>query len=261
MRHISSDEVDIRDDAPVDPLLRIEGLRTGFGGNLVLHGVDLEVQRGEVAALLGLNGAGKSVTMKAIGGIVPAWSGSVAFDGEDVTQRPVEARVERGMAHVPQGRQIFPELTVAENLRLGGYTVRRRDRETYEGTLAGLYNRFPLLAWRRDQPAGTLSGGEQAMLAVARALVSQPKLLLIDEPSAGLAPRVVEEVFDLLRGLKRSGFTVLLVEQNVPFALELADRVHVMQRGRIVHESPIEALDREALVAHLGIGRLLSDAV
>lgn len=243
------------------PLLRVTGLRSGFGAHAVLHGVDLEVERGEVAAILGLNGAGKSVTIKVIGGIVPAWDGEIVLDGEDVTGRSVEQRVHAGLAHVPQGRQLFPELTVEENLRVGGYTIRRRDKARYREVVESLYDRFPRLYERRGQAAGTMSGGEQAMLAVARALVSEPELLLIDEPSAGLAPTIVEDVFELLRQVNADGVTILLVEQNVPFALDVADRVHIMQKGRIVHAAPVDELDREELVSHLGIGRLLSASV
>lgn len=242
-------------------VLEVSGLRTGFGANTVLHGVTFEVREGEISAVLGLNGAGKSVTMKTVAGLLPAWDGTVVLDGRDVTADPVEARVVAGMGHVTQGRQIFPELTVEENLRLGGYTLRRRDRERYGAALGDLYERFPRLAERRHQAAGTMSGGEQAMLAVARALVSQPRLLLVDEPSAGLAPAVVEDLYGLLRQVNEDGVTVLLVEQNVAFALDVADRVHIMQRGRIVHEGSVDELDRGELVRHLGIGRLLSGAV
>lgn len=243
------------------PLLQVRGLRAGFGAHAVLHGVDLEVRRGEIAAILGLNGAGKSVTIKVIGGIVPAWDGRVVLDGEDVTGRTVEQRVHVGMAHVPQGRQLFPELTVEENLRLGGYTIRRRDKARYAEVLGSLYDRFPRLYERRGQTAGTMSGGEQAMLAIARALVSEPELLVIDEPSAGLAPSIVEDVFELLQRVNDDGVTILLVEQNVAFALDVADRVHIMQRGRIVHADDVASLDREELVDHLGIGRLLTATV
>lgn len=244
-----------------DAVLQVHGLRAGFGAHAVLHGVDLEVRRGEIAAILGLNGAGKSVTIKVIGGIVPAWDGQVLLNDEDVTGRTVEQRVHAGMAHVPQGRQLFPELSVEENLRLGGYTIRRRDKGRYAEVLGSLYDRFPRLHERRGQSAGTLSGGEQAMLAIARALVSEPDLLLIDEPSAGLAPAIVEDVFELLRKVNDDGVTILLVEQNVPFALDVSERVHIMQRGRIVHAAPVDELDRGELVNHLGIGRLLTSSV
>lgn len=242
-------------------LLEVTAVKAGFGPTTVLHGVDLAVEPHELTAILGLNGAGKSVTLKVVGGQVPAWEGSVVFDGEDITGLGVEQRVARGMGFVPQGRQLFPELTVEENLRLGGYLPRRRDRAASERKAGQLLERFPRLAERRTQPAGTMSGGEQAMLAVARALMSDPKLLLVDEPSAGLAPVIATQVFDLLREVHREGVAVLLVEQNVPLALSVADRINVMQRGRVSYETAAAALDHDRLAAELGIGRLLARAV
>lgn len=242
-------------------LLEVTGLRSGFGPTTVLHGVDLAVQEHELSAVLGLNGAGKSVTLKVIGGLVPAWGGRVVFDGEDVTNLTVEQRVARGMAFVPQGRQLFPDLTVTENLRLGAYVTRRRDRGEADRLQRELFDLFPRLAERRDQLAGTMSGGEQAMLAVARALMAQPKLLLVDEPSAGLSPLVAGQVFDLLKEVHASGVAVLLVEQNVALALRIAHTAHVMQRGRVVHESAVASLDHDALARHLGVGRLLGQTL
>ena len=242
-------------------LLHVEGLRAGFGANTVLHGVDFDVHQGEIVTLLGLNGAGKSVTMKVVGGLVPAWSGQVVLADQDITGLIVEQRVAHGIGHVPQGRQLFPELTVEENLRLGGYLVRRKDRGRYDQVLDRLFTQFPRLAERRSQLAGTMSGGEQAMLAVARALVSEPKLLLIDEPSAGLAPAVCDVLFDLLAEVNQQGVTILLVEQNVRLALRIAQRALIMQRGRVVHESPVSELDGDVLATHLGIGRLLGASV
>jgi branched-chain amino acid transport system ATP-binding protein len=239
-------------------LLEVKGLRAGFGANTVLHGVDFAVEEGEIVTLLGLNGAGKSVTMKVVGGLVPAWSGSVRLAGQDVTAQSVEQRVAQGIGHVPQGRQLFPELTVEENLRLGGYLIRRRQRARYDEVLDRLFTQFPRLAERRQQLAGTMSGGEQAMLAVARALVSEPKLLLVDEPSAGLSPSIADVLFALLAEVNQGGVTILLVEQNVRLALRIAQRALVMQRGRVVHESAVSELDGDVLARHLGIGRLLS---
>jgi branched-chain amino acid transport system ATP-binding protein len=239
------------------PLLQVEGLVAGFGPTTVLHGVDLHVDQDELVCVLGLNGAGKSVTLKVIGGLVPAWKGKVVFDGKDITKLSVEQRVALGMAFVPQGRQLFPELTVSENLRLGGYLPRRRDRAASDAVAAELFERFPRLAERRDQPAGTLSGGEQAMLAVGRALMARPKLLLVDEPSAGLAPIIAAQVVDMLADVARSGVAVFLVEQNVPLALRVAKRAHVMQRGTVVYESEVRTLDQDRLAAELGIGKLL----
>ena len=238
-------------------LLKVEGVRAGFGATTVLHGVDFTVNEGEIAGIFGLNGAGKSVTMKVLAGLVPAWSGSVTFDGIDVTKLSPEKRVAMGMGHVPQGRQVFPALSVEENLRLGAYVLRRKDRSRYPNALASVYERFPKLAQRRDQLAGTMSGGEQASLAVARALINDPKLVLVDEPSAGLAPIVVHELYETLRGVAATGVTMVLVEQNVAFGLELASRAHILQVGRVVYEGPVGELDQTTLARHLGIGRML----
>jgi branched-chain amino acid transport system ATP-binding protein len=240
-----------------DVLLEAKDLRTGFGSNAVLHGISFAVRRGEIAAILGLNGAGKSVTLKAIGGVVPLWSGSLHLDDQDITALEAERRVECGMAHVPQGRQVFGDLTVEQNLRLGAYTLRRRARARYDEVLEGVLERFPILAERRKQFAGTLSGGEQAMLAVSRALMSEPKIVLVDEASAGLAPLMVRELFDMLRLVNESGVTILLVEQNVTFSLEIADRAHIMQRGRIVYDGDVPSLDTDKVANLLGVGRLL----
>lgn len=243
------------------PMLELHGIATGFGGNTVLHGIDLAVPRGGVSGLLGLNGAGKSVTMKVIGGLQPAWEGRVLLDGTDVTDMDPEDRVEAGMAHITQGRQVFGGLTVEQNLRLGAYTLRQRDRGRYAAVLASMYERFPKLGERRGQAAGTMSGGEQAMLAVARALMSEPKVLLVDEPSAGLAPTIVADLFALLEAVNRDGVTILLVEQNIAFALDVVDDIHVLQRGRIVYGGPKDGLDRDELTELLGIGRLLDASV
>ena len=242
-------------------LLRVEGLTAGFGPTTVLHGLTYTVQRGEIAAIFGLNGAGKSVSMKVLAGIVPAWSGTVVLDGQDITRLSAEARVRRGIGHVPQGRQVFSALTVDQNLRLGAYTLRRRDRSRYTAVLDGVYDRFPMLAERRTQVAGTMSGGQQAALAVGRALMSEPALLCIDEPSAGLAPLVVEELLGILKGVAATGVTMVLVEQNVSFGLRLADRAHILQTGRIVHSAPVAEIDSATLAKYLGVGRLLSTGV
>jgi branched-chain amino acid transport system ATP-binding protein len=242
----------------VTALLELDGVRTGFGPTTVLHGVDLSVAAGEATALLGLNGAGKSVTLRTVAGLVPAWAGRIVLDGRDVTGLPAEERVPLGMAHVTQGRGLFPDRSVEENLRLGAYTLRRHRRGRYEPLLAETLERFPRLAERRAQRSGTLSGGERAMLAVARALMAEPRLMLVDEPSAGLAPRAADEVLKMLVDVRSTGVTILLVEQNVRFALDLADRVQVMRRGQIVLDVPAGQLDRAHLVAELGIGRLLA---
>jgi len=238
-------------------LLELQDVQAGFGSQQVLHGVSLRVYEGEIAAVLGLNGAGKSVTLKTIGGVVGVWAGHIRFAERDVTRLSAEERVALGLAHVPQGRQVFPDLTVEQNLRIGAYALRRRDRGRYAGVLDGVLQRFPVLSSRRDQPAGTLSGGEQAMLALGRALMSEPKLVLVDEASAGLAPIAVEKLFETLREVNRSGVTILMVEQNVTFTLKLADRAHIMQQGVIVYDGAVSALDQERVASLLGVGRLL----
>ncbi len=239
------------------PLLSASDLQAGFGSHAVLHGVDLEVRDGDIAGVFGLNGAGKSVTMKVLAGLLPAWSGKVEYAGRDITRLPVEDRVGMGIGNVPQGRQVFPELTVEQNLRLGAYQLRRRDRSRYAAVLDHVFGRFPVLAQRRGQAAGTLSGGEQASLAVGRALMSEPRLLLVDEPSAGLAPKIVEELFEVLADLNAGGLTILLVEQNVTFGLKLVRTAYLLRTGRVVYSGLVAELDRERVVTELGIGRLL----
>ena len=242
-------------------LLSVQGLEAGFGANLVLHGVDLDVKAGTSVGLFGLNGAGKSVTMKVIAGLVPARRGAVVFDGSDVTGMSPEDRARRGMAYTPQARQLFPKLTVEQNLRLGGYVVRRRDKARYASVLSDVYDRFPILRDRRGQQAGSLSGGEQAMLAIGRALVGEPKVLLIDEPSAGLAPAVIDVVLEMLQGLRAEGMTMVLVEQNVTFGFRLVDRAAVMQRGVVVYEGDVASLDTAKVAKLLGVGRLLGKSL
>ncbi|MEX2293133.1 MAG: ABC transporter ATP-binding protein [Acidimicrobiales bacterium] len=239
------------------PLLQVEDVTTGFGSSQVLHGVTFTVAEGEIAGVFGLNGAGKSVTMKTIAGLVPTWSGRISFAGEDITTMDAEDRVVLGMSHVPQGRQVFPALTVDENLRLGAYTSRRRDRAGYAARLDRVLTQFPILADRRTQLAGTMSGGQQASLAVGRALINEPRLVLIDEPSAGLSPTVVSELLEILGQVAASGVTMVLVEQNISFGLKLAHVAHLMQSGQVVHSGPVAELDQQRLAEHLGVGRML----
>ncbi|MCA1832101.1 MAG: ABC transporter ATP-binding protein [Actinomycetota bacterium] len=242
-------------------VLEARDLKAGFGSTTVLHGTSLIVREGEVAAVLGLNGAGKSVTMKVLAGLVPVWKGTIMLDGEEIQNVEAEQRVGLGLVSMTQGRQVFPDLSVEQNLRLGAYLSRKRNRRRYGTNLESMYERFPRLAERRKQLAGTMSGGEQAILALARALMAEPKVLLIDEPTAGLAPVVVEGFLETLREINASGLTMLLVEQNVPFALRLAKHAHIMQRGRIVYESEVDSMDHQAMVRYLGIGRLLAPTV
>jgi branched-chain amino acid transport system ATP-binding protein len=241
-----------------ETVLRAEALVAGFGANTVLHGVDLTVERGACVGIFGLNGAGKSVTMKVLAGLVPVRSGAIELFGQDVTHEPPEARVPRGVAYLPQARQLFPRLTVEQNLRLGGYVMRRSDKARYAAMVDDVYDRFPRLAERRSQLAGSMSGGEQAMLAIGRALASAPQLLLIDEPSAGLAPAVMDDVLAMLLQLRAEGLTIVLVEQNISFGFRLVERAAIMQRGQVVYEGDVAELDTGRVAELLGVGRLLS---
>lgn len=240
-------------------LLSVRDVRAGFGAQTVLHGVDLDVAPGRVTGIFGLNGAGKSVLLKVIAGVVPTRTGVITLDGKEIQRLGAERRVALGMAHVPQGRQMFRSLTVEQNLRVGAHVLRRRDRGAYADELERVFTLFPLLAERRRQPAGTLSGGQQAMLAVGRALISRPRIVLIDEPSAGLAPTVVEELLESLLRIREQGTTMLLVEQNIRFGLRLSDQACLLQRGRIVYSGGTADLDSEQLASYLGVGRLLSN--
>lgn len=241
--------------------LEARGLVAGFGAATVLHGVDVSVGSGEVVAILGLNGAGKSVTLKVLAGLIPARAGSVQLDGDDITTLTPEQRVGRGMGHVLQGRHVFGELSVEQNLRLGAYLLRRKDAAAYEPALAAVLDRFPRLAERRGQLAGSLSGGEQAMLAVGRALMGGPRIVLVDEPTAGLSPLVSAGLVDTLEATRETGVTMLLVEQNTRFALDLADRILVMRQGVVVHDAATPDVDHGDLAELLGIGRLLTASV
>lgn len=217
------------------PLLSITDLHAGYGAIRALHGISLEVRDSEIVALIGSNGAGKSTTLRAISGMIAPTSGSIRFDGTEIAGRKAHTLVPMGLAHAPEGRGIFLNLTVGENLSLGAFL--RRDREAIEKDRQWGFELFPRLRERIDQVAGTLSGGEQQMLAVARALMSRPKLLLLDEPSLGLAPQVVERIFETLRAVnERQGTAILLVEQNAAKALRLAHRAYVLETGRIAME-------------------------
>lgn len=234
--------------------LRVNGLATGFGSNQVLHGVDLSVDRGEIVVLLGLNGAGKSVTLKTMIGFVRAWDGRVELDGRDITGLDTETRIRRGMNYVPQTRGVFPLLTVAQNLRLGGATL---NRAVYRDRLDHALNTYPRLGERLRQAAGKLSGGEQAMLAIARATMTAPNVLLLDEPSAGLSPSMVDVLAETLSLLRSGGTSIVLVEQNVHFGLGVADRAAILENGRVVYSAPAADLDQHRLASLLGIGTLL----
>lgn len=236
----------------VSHLLEVKGLGAGYGIVEVLFGIDLVVDEGEVVVVLGANGAGKTTTLRAISGMIPS-TGSVTLKGESVSGRRPDQLVRRGIAHVPQGRGTVTALTVEENLRIGAYT--RSDNEV-EADIAHWYEMFPRLGERQDQLAGSMSGGEQQMLAIARALMARPTLLLLDEPSLGLAPLVTQEVFDRLRSITRStGTAVLLVEQNANLALDFAARAYVLEAGRIVVSGPAAELQGDPAIqkAYLGL--------
>jgi branched-chain amino acid transport system ATP-binding protein len=221
-------------------LLQVKGLHIAYGGINAVKGIDLSVNEGELVALIGANGAGKTTTLKAIAGLLQPASGSVHYRGIDVTGQPSFSLVEQGLALVPEGRGVFGRLTVEENLDMGAYI--RRDRAAVKRDLARAYALFPRLHERRKQTAGTLSGGEQQMLAIARALMSTPKLLLLDEPSMGLAPLMVQRIFETVRRVAQEGVTVLLVEQNAKLALELSHRGYVMESGAITLSDRAQAL-------------------
>jgi len=212
-------------------MLAVEGLRAGYGKVEVLHDVRLEIAPGQIVALIGANGAGKTTLLKTISGLIRPAGGAIAFEGRDIVRRPAHKIVALGISHVPEGRAILKRMSVLENLHMGAYV---RSDSGVERDIAAVMARFPVLAERRYQPAGTLSGGEQQMLAIARALVARPRLLLMDEPSLGLAPKLVTGIFHTLRQLREEGKTILLVEQNARQALQVADYAYVMERGRIV---------------------------
>jgi branched-chain amino acid transport system ATP-binding protein len=235
------------------PLLRVHAVDSWYGHIQCLHGVSLEVLPGQLVALIGSNGAGKTTLLKTISGLQPVRQGSVAFDGRTLGDLPAHRRVGLGIAHCPEGRCVFGDLSVEENLRLGGQT--RSAAEVQRG-LQRMYALFPALADKRTQLSGLLSGGQQQMLAIGRALMSQPRLLLLDEPSMGLAPLIVEEVFSIIAALRREGMTILLVEQNAHEALPLADRAYVLESGRVVHDGVGADLMNDPTVreAYLGLG-------
>ncbi len=213
-------------------MLSVHKLEVAYGGIKAVKGIDLEVGRGEVVALIGANGAGKSSTLKALAGLLKPSAGRIDYDGAEITGKPAYHLVRRGLAMVPEGRGVFPRLTVAENLAMGAYI--HDDKSAIARDFERAYTLFPRLAERRAQPAGTLSGGEQQMLAMARALMCRPRLLLLDEPSMGLAPLMVQKIFETVRAVAAEGVTMLLVEQNAKLALETCDRGYVMESGAIV---------------------------
>ena len=233
-------------------MLEVKDIEVYYGMIQAIKGVSFEVNEGEVIALIGANGAGKTTTLHTITGLLSPKKGSVIFEGQDITKVPAHKIVSLGMAHVPEGRRVFAELSVYQNLKMGAYT--RKDKAEIEETLQLVYTRFPRLEERKNQLAGTLSGGEQQMLAMGRALMSHPKIIVMDEPSMGLSPILVNEIFDIIKEVSASGTTVLLVEQNAKKALSIADRAYVLETGRIVLEGDAKELlnDDSIKKAYLG---------
>ena len=233
-------------------MLEIKNLDVYYGMIQAIKGISFEVNEGEVIALIGANGAGKTTTLHAVTGLIPAKAGEIIFDGKNVAKIPGHKIVSMGMAHVPEGRRVFAELSVYQNLKMGAYT--RKDKDEIAGNLEMVYKRFPRLKERKNQMAGTLSGGEQQMLAMGRALMSQPKIILMDEPSMGLSPIFVNEIFDIIREVSAAGTTVLLVEQNAKKALSIADRAYVLETGRITLQGDAKELmnDESVKKAYLG---------
>jgi len=234
-------------------VLEVEDLCAAYGSFQALFGVSLRVAAGEAVGVIGPNGAGKTTLMRVVSGLLPASAGSVSFEGRPLNAEPAHRIVAQGIAHVPENRRLFPKLTVEENLRIGAFIPAARRR--FADRLAWVYDLFPRLSERRNQLAGTMSGGEQQMCAIGRALMSKPKLLLMDEPSAGLAPVIVLQLFDLVRRIRSEGFTVLIVEQNVQQVLDLVDRAYLLEVGRIRLYGPAAELKANAFVrqAYLGL--------
>ena len=233
-------------------MLKIEDLEVSYGAVQALRGISMEVNDGEIVSLIGANGAGKTTTLHAITGLVPIKSGSVIYDGHDLRKTDPSRIVTMGLAHVPEGRQVFTRMTVAENLAMGAYF--RKDKKAIADDLERVYARFPRLKERAKQLAGTLSGGEQQMLAVGRGLMSRPKVLMMDEPSLGLAPLVVQGIFDIIREINRQGVTILLIEQNANMALKIADLAYVLETGTITMSGTGAELlaDEKVKEAYLG---------
>jgi branched-chain amino acid transport system ATP-binding protein len=229
-------------------LLEVRGLAVRYGGIAALHGIDLRVDAGEIVALLGANGAGKTTTLRAISGLVAPAAGEIRFDGASLHGVAAHEIVRRGIGHAPEGRRVFTRMTVRENLEMGAYAI--RSRSVSDERIAYALECFPRLRERLDQPAGTLSGGEQQMLAIGRALAGGPRLLLLDEPSLGLAPLMVRTIFEVVRAIHERGTTIVLVEQNARQALQIADRAYVLENGRIAREGrSADLIDDSAIVA------------
>ena len=239
--------------APREPTLRLQDVHTYYGTIHALKGIELEVHEGEIVTLIGANGAGKSTTLRSINGLNTPREGRIVFQGKDITRRPPHEIVEMGISQSPEGRRLFPHMTVLENLEMGAF--QRRDRGQIREDLDRVYMLFPRLAERKSQRAGTLSGGEQQMVAMGRALMARPKLLMLDEPSMGLAPIFVEKIFEIVREINEQGTTILLVEQNALMALDAANRGYVLETGRVALADDAKALRENEQVqkTYLGI--------
>ena len=237
-------------------MLKVENIVTRYGAIEALKGMSLDAQHGEVTCLLGPNGAGKTTTMFTIAGILSSHSGSITLDGNDLTHQSAPAIVRKGISLVPENRLVFPEMSVADNLAAGAYCRSRSERTAINQDLAEVFDRFPQLKERREQLGGTLSGGEQQMLAIGRALMARPKILMMDEPSLGLAPLIVDEIFKIIQQLNQEGVTILLVEQNARMALKVAHKLYLLEQGAVTFEgSPIEMQQDELIQrAYLGAG-------
>jgi branched-chain amino acid transport system ATP-binding protein len=236
-------------------LLEVRDLHVHYGRIEAIKGISFEVAEGEIVTLIGANGAGKTTTLKTVSGVRPVTSGSVIFDGNDITAMPPHERVELGLCQSPEGRGIFPGMTVLENLDMGAYTRRDRKTAAFRDDLDRVFELFPRLNERRTQTGGTMSGGEQQMLAIARALMARPRVLLLDEPSMGLAPMIVQQIFEIITEINQQGTTVLLVEQNAQQALQRAHRAYVLETGHIVRSDAAKVLlgDESVRAAYLGV--------
>ena len=235
-------------------LLEVQDMHSYYGSIHALRGVSLTVEEGEVVTLIGSNGAGKTTTLRSINGVLPARQGKVVFEGEEIQAVPAHDMIKKGIAQSPEGRKIFPRMTVRENLEMGAY--HRNDRDGIQRDMDRVFELFPRLQERIKQEAGTMSGGEQQMLAIGRALMSSPKLLLLDEPSMGLAPVLVERIFDIIKEINKQGTTILLVEQNANVALEIATRGYVLESGSIVNAAPAEKLRQDPKVREAYLGEI-----
>ncbi len=233
-------------------MLEVNDLHVHYGVIEAIKGIDFKVNKGEVIALIGANGAGKTTILHTVSGLITPTKGSITFEGVDITKTPGHKIVSMGMAHVPEGRRVFQQLSVLQNLKMGAFT--RKDKKEIDETLEMVYKRFPRLAERKNQIAGTLSGGEQQMLAMGRSLMSKPALMMLDEPSMGLAPILVEQIFDIVKEMNKNGTTILLVEQNAQMALSVADRAYVLETGNIVNTGSGKELlnDDSVRQAYLG---------